>query len=322
MAVKDVHDPGAKKVTDVSGREIPISAAAEHYRARADAARARADAILAEREAAEASTGKREEPPFKVTGSVDIGHFNLQEQTNALKAEVTAQAKFAQAKIDELTQAKEQYKDAAIKAQIESIQIGLQNKIDLMVEVMKQQVQQTKPQSITEQIKELNDLASVLGFQKLDPGKGDITLQLEIIKLQNAEAHARREFEWQIEKDKRDWELRMKHQDSQTQIEFAKLKQGDERTALFASIPETIGRAAAAGFLHSKGEATDRPSHQPPGGTIEASPGEFGVVECPGCKDEVAFGPTARQAVCAGCGAHFPIKRKVTEGKGTDNGED
>ena len=171
-----------------------------------------------------------------------------------------------------------------------------------------------KPQaSILDQVNELNNLASVLGFQKVDPSQGDMSVQLEIIRLQNEEAHAKREFEWQMEKDKREWDLKLRAQDNMNAVELAKLKQADDRTKLLGSIPETIGRAVAAGIQQGGGEGGGEGAggaSRPRGSTIEADAGEFGVVECPGCQGEVAFGPTAPSAVCSGCGAKFPVKRR------------
>lgn len=84
------------------------------------------------------------------------------------------------------------------------------------------------------------------------------------------------------------------------------LKSTDDRSGtLLRVIGEAIGKGLIEGELLKR-----NPSRML---SIEARVGESGEVECTQCHQSIAIGETAKVAVCANCGAKYPIKRGVTD---------
>jgi len=78
-----------------------------------------------------------------------------------------------------------------------------------------------------------------------------------------------------------------------------------------------IGTAIAKGMMASAGGAgvgsEPAPKGSGSGQAITADIGRGGEVKCSQCHQPVAVGPTARTAVCSGCGTKYPIKRVQAE---------
>lgn len=85
----------------------------------------------------------------------------------------------------------------------------------------------------------------------------------------------------------------------------------------FNQAPKVIGAAFGQALRDGGGGGGGVASAVKNGGKMQnvtAGVGEAGEFECSQCKQPVALGPTAKQAVCSGCGARYPITRVEAEG--------
>lgn len=257
--------------------------------------------------AVEKSGEKREETGgFKVTGGVNLGNLDLQEERNQAKAEAerlrAEVANTANRTAQENNQLREQLHAAEMR------EIKATN--DAAIAMIRDKIDGRSPVEI---IADIKSMAAELGMKPPDPGASDPALQVRLLELQHAEAAREREFQWQMQRDREEREDRKEAQKMEAAARAADLAQRAKRDEYFAKAPAAIGQAIGKALIEGGGaetEATITTKGKMPG--IEAGIGEFGEAECLKCHQPVAIGPTARTAVCSGCGARYPIKRVNT----------
>jgi hypothetical protein len=161
-----------------------------------------------------------------------------------------------------------------------------------------------------------------------------------MLRLQLQDKATERQFAWQMERDRRQWQLDLKKLDQSNKVAMAEVGAKKERDAMLWQFPEIIGSTIAKGLMSSRatgapiaGQAAPprRQSTRPIAGAenmetdaqasmsgrkISAAPGEAGQIACPECGQSIAIGPTANRAVCAGCGYETEVVRT-----GADNGQ-
>lgn len=119
-----------------------------------------------------------------------------------------------------------------------------------------------------------------------------------------------------MEKDRRDWDLKIIELKDTREFKKAELDQKGRRDDMLFTAPQTIGAALAQGLIdHAKGGGA------PIGGGIQGQPGapqtfkgrtaegESGEIECPKCHALVGVGPTTTAATCAWCHSQFELER-------------
>jgi hypothetical protein len=168
-----------------------------------------------------------------------------------------------------------------------------------------------------------DEMAAKMGWVKpgaLAPASDNPQISLEIARLQIEDARAQREHERQMDRDKREWDLKIMELNDKRDVEKAKLAQQEKRDNMIFTAPQAIGGAIAQGLIdHTKGKGTQQPvsqqatqrapQTQQKGYKIQAAQGESNEFACPGCNEPVAFGPTSNNAVCVNCGSEFKIER-------------
>ena len=248
---------------------------------------------------------------YKITGGLDLGHINLQEERQAAMAETERLRKEAAdttiRTVQENNLLRQQLHDAEMR------EIKATNAANL--ELIKDKIDGRSPVEI---ITDIRKMAAELGLKAPDPGASDPALQIQLLQLQNVETAREREFQWQMQKDRDDREDRKAEMADSRAVRTAELTIQREKNEMFAKTPGLIGEAIAKGIMAGGGEAS-KASPPSPGksrGSITAGVGESGETECSQCHQPVAVGPTAKIAVCAGCGAKYSVKRVQAESPG------
>ena len=332
MAVKDVFRPGATNPSDPKnvkerGEEDPLEAAtkftksmaaqsiiqSEVDKSKASAKKAEAEADEAKAKAERARLGGTEpkESPVKVTGEMSFGKINYQEilqQQLAERDELRKQAEESAGKTQQ------ENNDLRERLHTSEMQV-LKTSFDAQMQVLTKMIETSASRgSFVEQYNAVIETAKTLGLSQPQIA-GDINSQIALKKMEfdqtaelrrmaREEKRADRDFQRQLNRDADEREARKVEQGRQ-----------DRRDEMFNKAPQVIGGALAQGILANQrgggGVTQEAPVETKPskGKHVEANWGDSGEVECPGCSQPIAIGPTARTAVCANCGVKVPIRR-------------
>ncbi len=286
-------------------------------KSKAGASKALSEAEEAKVKAERARTGgggESQDSPLKVKGSVDLGTFNYQDllkqqsdDLKELKREADEQAS-TQASISN---------DLRERLHAKEMEV-LTTSFGSQMQALKEMVAVNASRgSFMDQYNGVMDMAKTIGFSQPQLA-GDVTSQISLEKMkfeQNIELkrmarddkRSDREFQRQLNRDADDRKAREAEQTQQ-----------NKRDDMFAKAPQYIGGAIAQGLLANQGRGGGVTEEAPvetnaskgkQGKHIETGWGESGEVECPGCSQPMAIGPTARVAVCANCAEKVPIRR-------------
>lgn len=296
---------------------------AAFWRKKAEEEIAQADYAEARRRREAVELGEKPESPFKIHGEVDLGRISPADTINTLQQEIRAREATAMKRQEELEQQRDSFRDSAMQAHISVLQAENKANIDRLQSILEASMaSRSKEKSLEEQISSIKALAGALGYvtpSSMPQTPGEVTLQLEMLKLQNDASREQREFELRMKESDRNFQMQLQEAETRRQLEMAKINDNRERTKMFGQFPEMIGGAVARGLMNQANNPSSPPqSHSGPSigapaaqpeSYIEALPGEAGVLECPKCGKEMAFGPTARAGVCASCNLRIPIRR-------------
>ncbi|MDD5229716.1 MAG: hypothetical protein PHC43_00145 [Candidatus Marinimicrobia bacterium] len=290
------------------------------------------------------------EPPVKMTGSINLGNIDFQEQARRAQEAVELSRQDAEARANKLEEENTKLKNDLLATTINNLQNTLGNQIQKLQADLAAGRGTSK--SVAEQLKEVIDSASLLGFVKpeaVKPGPvvqqaTDSTLSLEMLRLQLEDKKSDRQFAWQMEKDRRQFQLELKKLDQANRLAAAQLQAQKDSSAWISKFPELLGGAISHGLsakahdMNSISTAAPRPRPMPPKQPVQqpvqpnnienngyepnaprkvlAGPGEAGSIDCPECGSSIAIGPTATKAVCAGCEYTVDVIRD-----GNENGD-
>ncbi len=327
MAVEDVFNPENRTTTDPRIQKEKTGAAddASYWESKAKAAAAKREYEDEQRKARIAADSENQpaEPPFQVKGSVNLGNFDLQEQSRELQSTIKQIQDDAKAQIASLNEKNENYRDELHKAQIQMVENSMKAQIDYLARAIEGTRNQKSP-GIMEQIDQISKIASVLGYAKPEAG-GDMpaSIRLQIMKMDMEREQAARQFEWDKMESERNWQLTLKKMEHEAALRQAEIVEAEKKRNMFISPFESIGSAIARGLLDNGGRMPSgggAPQVSAPAGPaqkrkrsvhrLEANEGDTGEIACPECGQPVAIAPTARTAVCAACEAQFSIDRK------------
>jgi len=258
------------------------------------------------------------EPPFKVTGGINLGQIDLQEQQRLLREESKVAQQQAQDRIDRAEKAATDAREALNRANLDHLQTSLTTQI----QQLQVAVQSGTKKDIFAELESIEQMATRLGFTKGPAGTSgldEFKAQLELKRLEQELKREDRKFALELKRDERMWQLELRKLEQQKIESEARLESEKQRWSALASIPEQLGGAWAAatmaknagGVAAAPAPARAAPSSRPR--TIEADEGASGQINCPVCQGAVVIAPTANRAVCAGCGQTFNIIRAKPE---------
>lgn len=300
----------AQKFTKQMAAKSIIESEVEKSKASAEKAKAEAEEAKARARRAESGEGEgRVKPPVDISGSIKLGNIDYGEIVQ--KAEAERDRLREQAEEQARTQAgvNEDLRRELHEKEMQVLKISFEAQMQVLTKMIESNASRG---SFMDQYNATIEMAKTLGFSQPTTG-GDLTTQIELKKMEfeqtrelrrlaREDKQADREFQRQLNRDAR--EAKRDEQEAERQV---------KRDEMFASFPQRIGGAIAKGMVESGegGGVSERP-----GGKsyhIEVGSGESGEVECPSCGKSIGIGPTARSAVCAGCGTRFTVKRTEAE---------
>ncbi len=330
MTVKDVNVPPRTKEEDIVGLKRVNESDTEYWQRVKESKRARREALEEEKALDSIENPKAPESPFKVEGSINLGKFDLQEESR--KAHELAETTRTEAADRERVLAEKleaTQKDLA-DTKMTAVMEKMSNQFLAVIKEMNTKIDGVAagadPSSVSGYLDTLETLAKKMGYQRElgGPAVGDPNLAIELQRMKAEEAD--RERKWQLELKKFDYEMQRQGRKDDAEISFrtaeeARQKKKDE---MFASAPEVLGRAIARGMMEEgNGGGTSASINQKAkanGYQVTAAKGEVGEVDCPQCKGPIMIGPTAKKAVCAGCNLSVSVTR--TESKPAESEPD
>ena len=279
--------------------------------------KAKLDKEKAAAEAATESAGEKKEDSsggFKITGGMHLGNIDypamLQKQIDE-RDELRKQA--------ELAATNQQLVSEDLRERLHASEmLVLKTSFETQMQLLTKMIETNASKGgFTEQLNAARETAKELGFSQGTPGAGTSSeiIQIELKKLDFDHQLALRKMSRDDKSEERRWQMELRRLDDERVAKTAELALAREKNEMFSKAPEMIGAAIAKGMMASEGEtggagvSSQRKSM--PG--ITAGVGESGEVKCSQCEQPVAIGPTAKMAVCAGCGAKYSIKRVQAE---------
>jgi hypothetical protein len=294
------------------------------------------------------------EPPVKMTGSINLGNIDFQEQARQARESEVAARSAAETEAKRLREENEKLKSELIAGTINNLQTALTGQIQKLQTDLA--AGRGNAKSIADQLKEVVDSAALLGYVRPDQqpktpviaNATDAALSLEMLRLQLEDKRTERSFAWQMEKDRRQFQLDLRRLDQANKVAIAEVGSKHERDQMILRAPEILGGAIAKGLIAARGggpvasqppnrPATPRPprpTHQAPptdiendtpasmsqpgqpgyepqgSRKVEAGVGEAGSIECPECGQPIAIGPNATKGICAGCEFTVDVVRR------------
>jgi len=309
MSVEDVFAPKTIKSVDPRNAKEKDDSKEDYWDRKAKEARAYREYLEEQKRMNNLEQPPQQEPPFKMSGELNLGKIDLQEERRQMAEEMERQRRAQEEKASKLEQQLDQTKEELYKERVESLRSTFEGKMQDLQKTIQQELTKNQGKTFQEQFQELQEISKLLGFEKTRQGQ-DPMIQLELAKLDYERAREEREFKWKLRQDEKRWQFELQKLQDEREYRRAQLEQQARKDEMIANFPAHIGGAIARGLVESKGEeAVAPPPKSSQGQHIEAGWGEGGEVECPSCGQPIGIGPTARQAACVNCGFTAAIKR-------------
>ena len=251
------------------------------------------------------------EPPFKVTGGVNLGTIDIQEENRRARETLERERQNSQERLIALEKERNEIRDALYKTNMDHLQANLMGQI----ESLKSAVSAGSRRDIVSELEAIEQVANKLGLSKVPQNGGgtDLTAQLAIKKLEAEIARENRRFILDQKKDERMWQLEIKKLEQQERESQARIVAEQNKYSMLAALPEQIGGVIAKGIMANGsgggGSVSGKVATPRQVQGIEAFEGEAGETPCPACGTNVGIGPTTVQTACANCGQPFMVKR-------------
>jgi len=308
MPVEDVFNPKTIKSVDPKTAKEKDDSKEDYWEQKAREARAYREYMEEQKRLSNLDQPQQPEPPFKMSGELNLGKIDLQEERRQMAEEMERQRRVQEEKTSKLEQQLEQTKEDLYKERVETLRNSFESKMQDLQKTIQQELTKNQSKTFQEQFQELQEISKLLGFEKTKEGR-DPAISLELAKLDYERAREEREFKWKLRQDEKQWQIELQKLQDEREYRRAQLEQQAKKDEMLASFPQYIGSAIARGLLETKGGEAPVTGQSSQGQHIEAGQGEGGEVECPSCGQPVGIGPTARTAVCANCGFKAPIRR-------------
>jgi hypothetical protein len=251
----------------------------------------------------------------------------IEEMQNRAK-EAEQRARDAEDKAREADQTARKEAEAAAAAARDEARGAEKSLHDYQMQMLSQKLDEvlSSKQGLQQQMDEYfgfaDQVAQKMGYQKpgmTTPASENPQIALEIAKMQIESAERQRAHEIQMEKDRREWDLKLKQMDMDNRFKERELELQEKRNEQIFSFPEVIGGAIAKGLIDrgagqggsqggrigGRGSAQSRPEEP----YVRVGEGRGGSFECPSCHSEVGVGPTTTEAACVNCNRKFPVIR-------------
>lgn len=309
MAVANVNEP--RKISEVDPKS-PKTEEPEDVRAiqnEVKKTRARRE-LVEERRLTEMAQNPPEapEPPFKVTGGINLGNIDIQEQQRKQEESARIEREKAQERIEKAEAAAKEAREALQNAQLRNVQDSLMAQI----ETLKTAVQNGSRRDIVSEITAIEAVANKLGLSRGEPVSGDLQTQLAIKKLEADIARENRKFNLEVKKHDQMLQIELRKLDQDAKAKEAAAEAERNKYALIANLPEQIGGVIAKGIAaraSQNGAVATQPQQPQEVRSIEAVIGEAGEIACPTCGGKVGIGPDTNGTVCANCQQQFVVRR-------------
>lgn len=265
------------------------------------------------------------EPQFQVRGGVNIDIDPLRDAKEAretserVRKEKEDEVKEEKAKRERAEEERRKAEDDLKKSEMASAIKELGGQFATALKEMNTKIDAVKagadPVSLVSQFSALEQLTKKINEIRMEGGGGvNPSIQLEITKLNIESARAEREFQVKMKQDDRNWELEKIKLQDQRYFKQQEAERQQRKDDMFASAPQVLGGAIARGIMEKQagrvsGSVPPPTTSKTPQHHVEAPVGEAGEVECAGCSQPVAIGPTARNAVCSNCGMKYSVRR-------------
>lgn len=323
MPVEDVWKPQSVKTVDPRTAGEKDSESVDYWERKKREARSRLEYEEAQSALQRLGAPAAAESPFKVTGEVNLGKFDLQDQQNRTQQ---AMDKMQKEKDDELRSERSKNETLAEELQRERAD-ALRRDFDTRFEQLTKTIQdlttarQRDERPLMEQFREqygvLQELAKDMGLERTAGGQ-DPQLTLQLAELQYKQAREDREFKRQMRNDDKRWQLEIKRMDAEQEARHAELQQQARRNDMIASAPAWLGNALGQAVRSS---AEEQLAQQAPGVNqakayqVKIPPMQGANLPCPNCGNEVAFGADTTLGRCIACGSQFRVLREAPPGQ-------
>jgi len=277
--------------------------------------RARMANLAKETKAATAEAGKVDDKadsgPFKMKGEINLGSIDIQKNQEVLSAEINRLRLEAEASAQQTGQENMRLRDMIHEKEMEHTR----NLFTMQMATMQKMIEDgnSNKKSFGALYQEAVETANILGMGRVSPETTDMTMQIELKKLDFTNTLELKKMAREEKRADRQFQLDLKKFDDDRIFRQAEAQRSAERDKIFTSLPDMLGRVIAQGYMErgADGEAAAAGGVKKKGYRLEAGMGETGVIDCPGCKQEgtVAIAPTSDKAVCGSCGANFIISR-------------
>lgn len=314
MPVEDVFKPRTVKAIDPRAVQEKQEGDDEYWARKAKEAKSRLD--YQESQHALQQLDQKPETPFRVSGEVNLGKFDLQEQQRLANE---AAAKSRQAMDGEIREERDKRQAAEQALYAERVE-GLRRDFTTKIAELNGTIEKlaTAPRrderSILEEFKEqfntLQTMAKEFGFARTSDGQ-DPMIQLELAKLSMQQAKDEREFKRQMREDDKRWQIEIQKLQDDREHKRAQVQVQAKRDDMIASFPEHIGAAVARGLV-DRGQSTPAPGFARPvqQSQTAAPAGKLATIPCPECKSPIAIAPDTSIATCAMCNSQFQVNRQ------------
>jgi len=252
------------------------------------------------------------EPPFKVTGGINLGNIDIQEQQRVAREDSARLQKEAQERVEKAEREVAATRDALNAANLNHLRDTLSGQIAALQNAL----QAGNRGDISTELETIEKVAAKLGLARPtgNVGGDSFNHELALLKLQQEMKREDRKFALETKKEEKLWTLELKKLEQQQKESEARLLAEQNKYSLFASLPEQVGGVIVKAMAAQEGGVSSRPGNkQAPVRDIEAHEGEAGQIGCPICGNPVGIAPTTQATRCAGCGQQFRIKRIPAE---------
>lgn len=260
--------------------------------------------------AVEKTSEKKEDTGgIKTKGEFNIGNFNIQEMLQQQIADRDKLKSEAEEAASRNQQISDDLRERLHTSEMQVLKTSFEAQMQLLTKMIEAN---SSKGGFTEQLNAAREIAKELGYSQGTSGAGSSEMiQIELKKLDFEHQIAMRKMGKEDKAEERRWQIELRRLDDERETKKAELAQQAKKDEFVAKAPEAIGAAIAKGLMVGGGGAEVASSPSPRGimPGITAGIGESGEAECTQCHQPVAVGPTARTAVCAGCGAKYPIRR-------------
>ena len=315
MAVENVHE---SKRTASYDPKTPVDKKPEDVEAienEVKKARARRELVQEQQLTKSLVSPPAEEPPFKISGGINLGQIDIQEQQREARTEAQKLIAENQAKLEKL----QQERDEAL-SQINNLSMQyLKDSLEKQIESLKGALASGNRRDIFSELEGIDAVAQRLGYTKGEAVNPDINASLQLKRLEQEIKREDRRFAMELKRDERLWQLEMEKLKQQARDSEVRLLAEKQKYEMLAAIPKELGSSIAKGLLAANSQGvSSQPSAAPQPYNVTARENEAGEIECPQCQTPVGIAPTANRSVCATCGQLFTVTR--TSGEDEEDG--